>query len=105
MVSTMTGMLGLLGTPGVRHDRIVSTPERLCPTCKRVQRLPGEERCAIHVKPTTLAAHHKEFDTKQILGSIPPGVVVCRLGYPKAFFGPMFLLVSGDTDIRETSRW
>src|SRR6266566_3110233 len=56
MVSTMTGMLGPFGTRGVRHDRIVSTPERLCPMCKRVQRLSGEERCAIHVKATTLAA-------------------------------------------------
>src|SRR5256885_1162012 len=71
MVSTITGMLGPLGTPGVRHDRIVSTPERLCPMCKRVQRLSGEERCAIHVKAATLAAHHKEFDTKPF-GPIAP---------------------------------
>src|SRR5205807_10482936 len=89
MVSTITGMLGPLGTPGVRHDRIVSTPERLCPMCKRVQRLSGEERCAIHVKAATLAAHHKEFDTKQISGSSPPGVFVGRFGYPKVFVGPM----------------
>src|SRR5438552_5504099 len=80
----MTGMLGPLGTPGIRHDRIVSTPERLCPMCKRVQRLSGEERCAIHVKAATLAAHHKEFDTKQISGSSPPGVFVGRFGYPRS---------------------
>src|SRR5438309_2297354 len=105
MVSTMTGMLGPLGTPGVRHDRIVSTPERLCPMCKRVQRLSGEERCAIHVKATTLAARHKEFDTKQISGSSPPGVFVGRFGYPKVFVGPMVPPISGDTEILDTPEW
>ena len=105
MVSTMTGMLGPLGTPGVRHDRIVSTLERLCPMCKRVQRLSGEERCAIHVKAATLAAHHKEFDTKQISGSSPPGVFVGRFGYPKVFVGPMVPPVSGDTEILDTPEW
>src|SRR5438128_12403407 len=105
MVSTMTGMLGPLGTPGVRHDRIVSTPERLCPMCKRVQRLSGEERCAIHVKATTLAAHHKEFDTKQISGSSPPGVFVGRFGYRKVFVGPMVPPVSDDTEILDTPGW
>src|SRR5881409_1114422 len=99
MVSTMTGMLGPFGTRGVRHDRIVSTPERLCPMCRRVQRLSGEERCAIHVKATTLAAHHKEFDTKQISGSSPPGVFVGRFGYPKVFVGPLVPPVHGDTRI------
>jgi len=105
MVSTITGMLGPLGTPGVRHDHIVSTPERLCPMCKRVQRLSGEERCAIHVKAATLAAHHKEFDTKQISGSSPPGVFVGRFGYPKVFVGPMVPPVSGDTEILDTPEW
>src|SRR5436309_9262771 len=105
MVSTMTGMLGPFGTRGVRHDRIVSTPERLCPMCKRVQRLSGEERCAIHVKAATLAAHHKEFDTKQISGSSPPGVFVGRFGYPKVFVGPMVPPVSGDTEILDTPEW
>jgi len=70
--------------------------------CKRVQRLSGEERCAIHVKATTLAAHHKEFDTKQISGSSPPGVFVGRFGYPKVFVGPMVPPVSGDTEILDT---
>src|SRR6266571_3924550 len=105
MVSTMTSMLGPFGTRGVRHDRIVSTPERLCPMCKKVQRLSGEERCAIHVKATTLAAHHKEFDTKQVSGSSPPGVFVGRFGYPKVFVGPMVPPVSGDTEILDTPEW
>src|SRR6266536_2300084 len=105
MVSTVTGMLGPFGTRGVRHDRIVSTPERLCPMCKRVQRLSGEERCAIHVKATTLPAHHKEFDTKQISGSSPPGVFVGRFGYPKVFVGPMVPPISGDTEILDTPEW
>src|SRR5260370_8300875 len=73
--------------------------------CKRVQRLSGEERCAIHVKASTLAAHHKEFDTKQISGSSPPGVFVGRFGYPKVFVGPMVPPVSGDTGILDTPKW
>src|SRR5213594_5099872 len=105
MVSTMTGMLGPFGTRGVRHDRIVSTPESQCLMCKRVQRLSGEERCAIHVKAITLATHHKEFDTKQISGSTPPGVFVGRFGYPKVFVGPMVPPVSGDTEILDTPDW
>src|SRR5881396_3555418 len=105
MVSTMTGMLGPFGTRGVRHDRIVSTPERLCPMCKRVQRLSGERRCAIHLKAATLETHHPEFDTKQIFGSSPPGVFVGRFGYPKVFVGPMVPPVSGDTEILDTPEW
>src|SRR5437870_13534100 len=73
--------------------------------CRRVQRLSGEERCAIHVKATTLAAHHKEFDTKRISGSSPPGVYVVRFGYPKVFLGPMVQPVSGDTEILDTPEW
>src|SRR5881628_2789021 len=105
VVPMSSNLLGPFGTRGVRHDRIVSTPERLCPMCKRVQRLSGEERCAIHVKATTLAAHHKEFDTKQISGSSPPGVFVGRFGYPKVFVGPMVPPVSGDTEILDTPEW
>src|SRR5260370_37832767 len=73
--------------------------------CKRVQRLSGEERCAIHLKASTLAAHHKEFDTKQIFGSSPPGVFVGRFGYPKVFVGPMVAHDSGDTEILDTPEW
>src|SRR5881296_837154 len=76
VVPMSSNILTSMGTAKPRRDRIVSTPEKLCPMCKRVQRLSGEERCAIHVKATTLAAHHKEFDTKQISGSSPPGVFV-----------------------------
>src|SRR5690349_14665150 len=94
-----------IGTAKSRRDRIVSTPESHCPMCERVQRLSGEERCAIHVKATTLAAHHKEFDTKQISGSSPPGVFVGRFGYPKVFVGPMVPPVSGDTEILDTPEW
>jgi len=98
-------MLSALGTAKLRRERIVSIPEKLCPMCKRVQRLSGEERCAIHVKATTLAAHHKEFDTKQVSGSSPPGVFVGRFGYPKVFVGPMVPPVSGDTEILDTPEW
>src|SRR2546422_9032070 len=89
-------MFGSSNKSPPRHDRIVSTPERLCPMCRRVQRLSGEERRAIHVRATTLAAHHKEFDTKRISGSSPPGVFVGRFGYPKVFVGPMDPPASGD---------
>src|SRR5467141_583819 len=105
MVTTLTGVLGSLSMAQLRRDRIVSTPEKLCPMCKRVQRLSGEERCAIHVKATTLAAHHKEFDTKQISGSSPPGVFVGRFGYPKVFVGPMVPPISGNTEILDTPEW
>src|SRR6266436_10300068 len=105
MVTTLTGVLGSLSMAQLRRDRIVSTPEMRCPMCKRVQRLSGEERCAIHVKASTLAAHHKEFDTTQISGSSPPGVFVGRFGYPKVFVGPMFLPVSADTEILDTPEW
>src|SRR6266568_678330 len=98
-------MLSALDTAKLRRERIVSIPEKLCPMCKRVQRLSGEERCAIHVKATTLAAHHKEFDTKQVSGSSPPGVFVGRFGYPKVFVGPMVPPVSGDTEILDTPEW
>src|SRR5882762_8669055 len=105
MVSTLTYMLASMGTAHSRRDRFLSTPEKLCPMCKRVQLLSGEERCAIHVKATTLATHHKEFDTKQISGSSPPGVFVGRFGYPKVFVGPMVPPVSGDTEIMDTPEW
>src|SRR5467141_3244537 len=105
MVTTLTGVLGSLSMAQLRRERIVSIPEKLCPMCKRVQRLSGEERCAIHVKAITLASHHKEFDTKQISGSSPPGVFVGRFGYPKVFVGPMVPPVSGDTEILDTPEW
>jgi len=88
-----------------RRDRIVSTPESQCPMCRRVQRLSSEDKCAIHVKATTLATHHKEFDTKQITGSSPPGVFIGRFGYPKVFVGPMVPPISGDTEILDTPEW
>ncbi len=88
-----------------RRDSIVSTPESVCPMCKRVRRLSGERRCAIHVKAEFLGAHHSEFDTKRIAGSSPPGVFVGRFGYPKVFVGPMVPPVSGDTEILDTPEW
>lgn len=88
-----------------RRDRIVSTPERLCPMCRRVRLLSGEERCAIHVKAASLAARHSQFDTDHIAGSSPPGVFVGRFGYPKVFVGPMVPPVSGDTEILDTPEW
>jgi hypothetical protein len=100
-----SNLLTSIGAAKPRRDRIVSTPERFCPLCKRVQRLSGEERCAIHVKAATLAAHHKEFDSEQISGSSPPGVFVGRFGYPKVFVGPMVPPVSGDTEILDTPEW
>ena len=101
----MTDLLTSLGIKRPQRERFVSTPETQCPMCKRVRRLSGEERCAIHVKATTLAAHHKEFDTKQISGSSPPGVFVGRFGYPKVFVGPMVPPVSGNTEIMDTPEW
>src|SRR6058998_4108443 len=88
-----------------QRDRIVSTPESQCPMCKRVRKLSGEKRCAIHVKAEFLGAHHKEFDSKRIAGSSPPGVFVGRFGYPKVFVGPMVPPVSGDTEILDTPEW
>ena len=99
----------MLSFPGLEksgRDRMVSIPETHCLMCKRVQRLSGEARCAIHVKADTLAAHHKEFDTKEISGSSPPGVFVGRFGYPKVYVGPMVPPVSGNTEIMDTpERW
>lgn len=99
----------MLSFPGLEksgRDRMVSIPETHCLMCKRVQRLSGEPRCAIHVKADTLAAHHKEFDTKEISGSSPPGVFVGRFGYPKVYVGPMVPPVSGNTEIMDTpERW
>jgi len=88
-----------------QRDQIVSTPESQCPMCKRVRRLSGEKRCAIHVKAEFLGAHHTEFDKKKIAGSSPPGVFVGRFGYPKVFVGPMVPPVSGDTEILDTPEW
>src|SRR5260370_38409467 len=102
MLSTL---LTSLRTAKPHRDRIVSTPERFCPMCKRGQRLSGEERCAIHVKASTLAAHHKEFDTKQISGSSPPGVFVGRIGDAKVFIGPMAPPVSCDIQGRSPPYW
>lgn len=73
--------------------------------CRRVQRLSGEHRCAIHLKAATLEAHHPEFDTKSITGSSPPGVFVGRFGYPKVYVGPMVPPISGDTTILDTPEW
>src|SRR3989475_11829856 len=98
-------MLSALDTAKLRRERIVSIPEKLCPMCKRVQRVSCEQRCAIHVKAITLASHHKEFDTKQISGSSPPGVFVGRFGYPKVFVGPMVPPISGDTEILDNPEW
>ncbi len=84
----------------------ISTPESLCPMCKRVRRLSGEKRCAIHLKAAFLGARHPEFDSKQIAGSSPPGVFVGRFGYPKVSVGPMVPAVSGDTELLDTpERW
>src|SRR5712664_1442310 len=105
VVQMLSSFQASTGTAKSRRDRIVSTPESQCPMCKRVQRLSGEERCAIHVKAITLATHHKEFDTKQISGSSPPGVFVGRFGYPKVFVGPMVPPVSGDTEMLDTPEW
>ena len=98
-------MFGGIGTVASRRERIVSTPESACPMCRRVRRLSGEKRCAIHLKAVTLETHHPEFDTKTIVGSSPPGVFVGRFGYPKVFVGPMVPPVSGDTTILDTPEW
>src|SRR5215831_17308891 len=88
-----------------RGERIVSTHEDRCPMCSHVRQFSGEQRCAIHLKALTLESHHKEFDTKRISGSSPPGVFVGRFGYPKVFVGPMVPPVSGDTTILDTPEW
>ena len=98
----MTNMFSALGASVRRRDRIVSTPESQCPLCRRVRRLSGEAKCAIHVKAAFLGAHHREFDAKQIAGSSPPGVFVGRFGYPKVSIGPMVPPVSGDTELLDT---
>ncbi|OLE91389.1 MAG: hypothetical protein AUF79_04885 [Crenarchaeota archaeon 13_1_20CM_2_51_8] len=73
--------------------------------CKRVRRLSGEKKCAIHVKADSLAAHHPEFDLKSIAGSSPPGVFVGRFGYPNVYVGPMVPAISGNTEILDTPEW
>src|SRR5437899_12941435 len=96
-------MFGSLGRGVSRREYIVSSPERLCPMCRRVRRrLSGEMKCAIHVKADSLAAHHPEFDLKSIAGSSPPGVFVGRFGYPNVYVGPMVPAISGNTEIRNT---
>ena len=94
-----------IGRIASRRERIVSTPESVCPLCRRVRRLSGEERCAIHLKAATLETRHPQFDNKSIVGSSPPGVFVGRFGYPKVFVGPMVPPVSGDTTILDTPEW
>jgi len=101
----LTSVLPGLGKASWRRDRIVSTPERLCPMCKRVKQLSSEARCAVHLKAISLEAHHPEFDTQSIAGSSPPGVFVGRFGYPKVFIGPMVPNVSGNTEILDTPEW
>ena len=101
----MPDMFRSLGQ-GVSHrEKILSNPENLCPMCRRVRRLSGEERCAIHVKAQSLAAHHPEFDSKTIAGASPPGVFVGRFGYPNVYVGPMVPSASGDTEILDTPEW
>jgi DNA repair protein NreA len=95
-------MFNSLGTIVQRREQIISTPETTCPMCRRVRRLSGEDRCAIHVKAAVLGAHHPEFDKKELAGSSPPGVFVGRFGYPKVYVGPMVPAISGDTGIMDT---
>lgn len=90
---------------GDSKDMSSSTPEELCPRCKRVRSLSKEERCAIHVKASLLAAHSAEFDTERIQGSSPPAVFVGTFGYPKVFAGPMVPLRLGDTEFMDTPEW
>ncbi len=102
----MTGMLSTFGRRVSRPEKIISSPETGCPMCRRVRRLSGEKRCAIHVKAESLAAHHPEFDLKSIAGASPPGVFVGRFGYPNVSIGPMVPSISGDTEILDTpERW
>ena len=104
-VHVLTSIFTGIGRVAKQRERIVSTPESACPMCRRVRRLSGEERCAIHLKAATLETHHPEFDTKSIVGSSPPGVFVGRFGYPKVYVGPMVPPVSGDTTILDTPEW
>src|SRR6267143_176588 len=105
MGQALTDMFGSLGRGVSRREDVASTPEKLCPMCRRVSRLSGEKKCAIHVKADSLAAHHPEFDLKSIAGSSPPGVFVGRFGYPNVNIGPMVPSVSGDTEILDTPEW
>jgi len=98
-------MFSPLAREASRHGDIVYSPEKLCPMCLRVRRLSGENKCAIHVKADSLAAHHPEFDLKSIAGSSPPGVFVGRFGYPNVNVGPMVPSISGNTEILDTPEW
>jgi len=98
-------MFGSLGKGALRGDSLASSPEMLCPMCRRVRSLSGEKKCAIHVKADSLAAHHPEFDVKSIAGSSPPGVFVGRFGYPNVSVGPMVPAISGNTEILDTPEW
>ncbi|TMI21641.1 hypothetical protein E6H31_05115 [Candidatus Bathyarchaeota archaeon] len=101
----MTDMFRSLGRGVSRRDDIISSLETSCSMCRRVRRLSGEKKCAIHVKADSLAAHHPEFDLKSIAGSSPPGVFVGRFGYPNVSVGPMVPSISGDTEILDTPEW
>ena len=101
----MTNMFRALGRGNSQREKVLSNPENLCPMCRRVRSLSGEESCAIHVKAQSLAAHHPEFDSKTIAGSSPPGVFVGRFGYPNVYVGPMVPSASGDTEILDTPEW
>jgi DNA repair protein NreA len=101
----VTNMFRSLGRGVSQRERVLSNPEKLCPMCRRVRRLSGEERCAVHVKALSLATHHPEFDLKTIAGSSPPGVFVGRFGHPNVYVGPMVPALSGDTEILDTPEW
>ena len=98
-------MFRSLGRGVSRRDDIISSLETSCSMCRRIRRLSGEKKCAIHVKADSLAAHHPEFDLKSIAGSSPPGVFVGRFGYPNVSVGPMVPSISGDTEILDTPEW
>src|SRR5437016_13030338 len=98
-------MFGSLGRGVSRREYIVSSLETSCSMCRRVRRLSGEKKCAIHVKADSLAAHHPEFDLKSIAGSSPPGVFVGRFGYTNVSVGPMVPAISGNTEILDTPEW
>jgi DNA repair protein NreA len=101
----LSDMFGSLDKGALRRDDLVSSPEELCAMCRRVRKLSGEKKCAIHVKADSLAAHHPEFDLKSISGSSPPGVFVGRFGYPNVYVGPMVPSISGNTEILDTPEW
>src|SRR5437879_13833102 len=96
-------MLSPLTREASLQGNIVSSPEKLCPMCRRVRRLSAEKKCAIHVKADSLAAHHPEFDLKSIAGSSPPGVFVGRFGYPNVYVGHMVPAISGNTETLDTA--